>query len=121
MECSPRLYCYYVCYYFLSRFHLAPRKDHLTNIQNICSYLKKCTSTSIKFNTKMPVYYNFNNIEGNWGNLYAGEPEDPPHSFPTPIGNPVLISIFFDASLMNYLTMGRYHTGIINILDKTPI
>ena len=123
MQCNVALGCIVIMYatIVLSQFRPAPRKYHLTNIQNLCSYLKKCTSMSIKFNTKMPVYYNFNTIEGNWGNQYDGEPEDLPHSFPTPMGNPVLISRFFDANLMNYLTMGRSHTGIIHLLNKTPI
>ena len=47
-------------------------KVHLSNIQHLYGYLKKYTSTSIKFNTEMNAYDNFKTIEGNWGNFYAG-------------------------------------------------
>ena len=49
-----------------------PRTGHLSKIEHIYGYLKKYTSTSIKFNKKTPEYKNFNTIEGYWGNLYAG-------------------------------------------------
>ena len=57
---------------FLSRYYPAPRKGHFDKIQHLFGYLKKHTSTSIKFNTEMPDYGNFNTVEGKWGNLYAG-------------------------------------------------
>ena len=69
-------------------------------------YLNKYTSTSIKFNTEKTDYYNFNAIEGNWGNFYAGDPEHLPHSCPPPMGKPFLITRFVDTNLMADLTTG---------------
>ena len=37
-------------------FRPTPCKGHLAKIQHIYGYLKKYTSTSIKFNTEMTVY-----------------------------------------------------------------
>ena len=68
----------------------------------------------------MPAYENFKKIEGNWGNLYSGKPEDLTHSCPPTMGKPVLISRFVYAKLMANKTTGRYRTGIINLLNKTP-
>ena len=90
----------------LSRYCLAPHKGHLSKIQHLYVYLKKHTSTSINFNKETPDYKKFNTIEGNWGSLYAEEPEYLPRSYPHPMRKPVLITSFVDAKLMADLTKG---------------
>ena len=106
---------------FLSWYRPAPWKVHIDKIQYLYGYLNKYTYTSIKFNTEMPAYDNFKTIKGNWCNLYAVEHEDFPHSCLPPMGKPFLISRFFDANLIAYMTTGRSHTGITNLLNKTHI
>ena len=69
----------------------------------------------------MTTYDSFKTIELNWGNVYDGKPEDLPHSFPPPMEKPVLISRFVDANVMSDLTMGISQTGIILLLNNTPI
>ena len=69
----------------------------------------------------MPTYDNFKTTEGKRGNLYVGEPEDLPHSCPPPVCKPVLISRFVDENLMDDLTTEISQTGIIHLLNKTPI
>ena len=69
----------------------------------------------------MTVYDNFKTIEGKWGNLYAGEPEDLPHSYPPLMSKPILISSFVDSNIMADMTTGKSQTGITNFLNKTPI
>ena len=56
----------------ISQYLSGPHKGRIYNIQNIHGYLKKYTSTSIKFNIEIPAYDNFKTIEGSWGNLYYG-------------------------------------------------
>ena len=60
----------------LSWYRPDTREGHLYKIQTLYRYFKRYTSTYINYNTETPDYNNFKNIEGNWGNLYAGEPED---------------------------------------------
>ena len=105
----------------LSRFRPAPRKVHISKIQHLYGYLKKYTSTSINFNTDILSYDKFKTLEVKWGNLYYVDPEYLPHSCPTPMGKPILVSIFVDANLMADLNTGRSQTGIIHLLNKTPI
>ena len=76
---------------------------------------------SIEFNTNIHIYDNFKAIEGNWGNLYSGEPEDLPHLYPPYMVNPVLISRFVNANLMADMTTGISQTGIIFLLNRIPI
>ena len=90
--------------------------------QMLHSFLgKKYTSTSIKFNTETPDYEKFKTIEVNWGNFYAVYTEEIQYSCPPPMVKSVLITNFLNANLMPYLTMGISHTGIIHIMNKTPI
>ena len=96
-------------------------KSHLDKIQHLYCYLNKNTSIFIKFNTQISLYYNFKTINGNWRNLYAGNPEDLPHSCPPPMGKTVLISTFVDDNFMADLTTGRSQTGSIYILNNTTI
>ena len=105
----------------LSRYCLAPHKGHLSKIQHLYVYLKKHTSTSINFNKETPDYKKFNTIEGNWGSLYAEEPEYLPHSCPPHMGKPVMITSFVDANLMADLNTGISHTIIIHLMNNTLI
>ena len=105
----------------LSRFRTALRKINLAKIENFYGYLKKYTSASINFNNNMSIYDNFNTININWGNVYSADPEDLPCLYLHPMGKPTLIYIFVDSKLMDDLTTGRSQTGIIRLLNKTPI
>ena len=123
MQCDAALGRIYIMYLaiVLSQSHLDLRKVYLANIQHLYVYLKKYTSMYIKYNTEMPTYDNFKTIEGNRVNLYAGEPEYLPRPSAPPMVNPVLIYIFLDQNLMDDPTTGRSQTGIIHILNNTPV
>ena len=69
-----------------SQFCPSPCKGHLSKIQHIYGYPNKYSSTSIKFNTEIPVYDNFKTIDVNCGNIYDDEPKDLPHLCPPPYG-----------------------------------
>ena len=103
------------------KYRLALHKVHIQKIQHIYSCLNKYNCTYINFSTDMTVYNNYKTIKGNRGNLYSVDTEGLPHSCSPHICNTVLIFRFVDADLMADLTMGRYHTGIIHLLNKTPI
>ena len=82
---------------------------------------EKYTSTSIKFNTEKPIYEDFNKIEGNWGNLYAGESEYLTNSCPTHMGKTVLVSSFYNENFMDDLNTGKSQSCIIHLMNKNLI
>ena len=58
----------------------------------------------------------------NWMHSSYGEiEEDLPSDMPTPIRKPVRTSSFFDANLYHDLVTGCTMTGILHLVNQTPI
>ena len=53
--------------------------------------------------------------------IYGSPKEQIPDNLPPPKGKPVRTSTFVDANLMHDLTTGRSATGILHLLNQTPI
>jgi len=69
----------------------------------------------------MPDYSKYSYLKPDWGYIYYPCKEDIPDDIPEPRGLPVLTTSFFDANLLfDYIT-GRSVSGIIHLLNKTPI
>jgi len=60
-------------------------------------------------------------VKPDWGHVYHPCIEDIADDAPKPLGKCVLTTSFVDANLMFNLTTGRSATGIIHMLNKTPI
>ena len=105
----------------MSRFRTAPREGHLTRLKRIYCYLRNYKKTAIKFRTDMPDYSMYKADTPNWGHVYHPCKEDIPTDMPTPRGKLVRTTTFIDANLMHDLVTGRSATGIIHLLNKTPI
>jgi hypothetical protein len=76
---------------------------------------------AIKFNTEVPDYSKYTYEKSNWGNIYHPCFEEVPTNAPVPKGNVVRTTTFVDANLLHDLITGRSCTGIIHMLNKTPI
>ena len=53
--------------------------------------------------------------------IYGETQEELPPNMPTPLGKPVRLTTFVDANLMHNLTTGRSATGILHMLNQTPL
>ena len=53
--------------------------------------------------------------------VYGNVREEIPKDIPTPLGEPVLLTTFVDANLYHDFITGRAVTGILHILNGTPI
>ena len=53
--------------------------------------------------------------------VYGSEPEPVPEDMPTPKGKPVRTTTFEDANLMHCQVTGRSATGILHLVNQTPI
>ena len=73
----------------------------------------------------MPDYSNYKVEKKNWGHSYhlcqEEIPEDMPEDMPEPHRKPVMTTTFVDANLLHDVITGRSCTGIIHLLNKTPI
>jgi hypothetical protein len=53
--------------------------------------------------------------------VYGKVQELLPKGAPDPLGNHVTLSHYVDANLMHDISMGRSVTGILHLVNKTPI
>ena len=106
----------------MARFRPAPRRGHLDRLKRVYSFLRNYKKTAIKFNTEMPDYSRYKKVEApNWGHIYHPCGEELPSDMPPAKGKPVMTTTFVDANLMHDILTGRSCTGIIHLLNKTPI
>ena len=105
----------------MARFRPAPRGGHLDCLKCIYCFLRNYKKTAIKFNVEMPDYSQYKVEKVNWGSIYHPCGEEIPSDMPIPKGKPVLTTSFWDANLLHDIITGRSCTGIIHMLNKTPI
>ena len=106
----------------MSSFRVAPRKGHLERIKHIYGYLMKMNAATIRFRTEEPYYTKLKTPKYDWERTaYRGAKELVPQDAPTPLGKPVVHTAYFDANLYHNMLDGRAVTGILHILNQTPI
>eukprot|EP00957_Ditylum_brightwellii_P132536 10107486-Ditylum_brightwellii.AAC.1 len=69
----------------------------------------------------MPDYSNYKVKKKNWGHIHHQCQEEIREDMPEPHGNIMMTTIFVDANLLHDVITGRSCTGIISLLNKTPI
>jgi hypothetical protein len=106
----------------LGRFRAAPRLGHLERLKRICGYLRRHPDGTIRFRTGTPDHQNYKTPVQDWQyTFYRGEKEELPSDMPKPKGKPVKLTTFVDANLLHDLTTGRSATGVIHLVNQTPI
>ena len=104
-----------------ARYNSVPREGHLNGLKRVYGYLRAYAKRDIVFNTDIPDFSEYKIEEFEWARLYKNTSEELPWNMPTPKGNSVKMSGFFDASHASCLETRRSVTGIIMLLNKTPI
>ena len=106
----------------LSKFRSAPRKGHLDRVRRIVGYLAKMKHATLRFRVGRPDTTMYKREEYGWeASVYGKVEELIPSDAPQSKGNPIEMISFVDANLMHDVTTGRSVTGIIHMLNKTPI
>jgi len=106
----------------MSSFRAAPRIGHLERIKRIYGYLSRMDQAKIRVRTEEPDYSGLPNYEYDWSRtVYGAMSEMLPNDAPEPLGKRVTLSHFVDANLMHDLITGRSLTGILHLMNKTPI
>ena len=83
--------------------------------------LKNFKDASITFNIEVPEHSFLEIEQPEWKYIYGECEEQLPPNMPEPRGKPVTITTFIDANLMHDMVTGRSVTGIIHMMNKTPI
>jgi hypothetical protein len=106
----------------MSGFCMAPRVGHLNRLRGIYGYLLKMKHASIRIRTEEPDYSDLPDSVHDWTYSVYGQVEELlPVGAPDPLGNHVTLTHYVDSNLMHDMTMGRSVTGILHLVEKTPI
>jgi hypothetical protein len=107
----------------MSSFRISPRQGHLDRLKRIYGYLKRQPDGAVRFRTgipdhearELPTQYDWIN------SIYGPNEEELPYNMPEPLGKPFRTTTYADANLMHCLVTGRSVTGIIHLVNQTPI
>jgi hypothetical protein len=106
----------------MSGFRMAPRIGHLNKLRRIYGYLLKVKHASIRVTTEEPDYSDLPDYAYDWTYTVYGNVEGLlPVDAPEPLGNCVTLTHYVDANLMHDVATGRPVTGILHLINKTPI
>lgn len=106
----------------LSGFRSAPRKGHLDRAKRIFGYLAKMRHAAIRIRTEEPDYSDAPDPQYDWSySVYGDCKEDIPRDAPRPLGKYVTLTHYVDANLMHDISTGKSVTGILHLLNKTPM
>jgi hypothetical protein len=109
----------------LSRFRVAPRQGHLERLKRLVGYLRKRPHGAIRFRTNIPNHEAVFGQEAaryDWmESIYGCPHEDVDPLAPTPKGKIVRTTSFADANLMHDVVTGRSASGVLELLNQTPI
>ena len=106
----------------MSGFRVAPRHGHLERVKRIYGYLSKMKHSAIRIRTDEPDYSDIPDFDYDWSQTaYGMVKELKPHDAPKPLGKHVTLTHYVDANLMHDITTGQSVTGILHLINKTPI
>jgi len=106
----------------MSRFRVAPREGHVSRVKRIYGYLTKNPSGVIRVRTEQPDYSHVEDVEYDWEySVYGKVKELIPDDIPTPLGKEVVTTTYVDANLYHDLITRRAATGILHLVNGTPV
>ena len=106
----------------LSRFRINPREGHLERIKRVFGYLRKQPDARIRFRTGIPKNEDLFEVpRHDWMYSVYGTAEEEHGNLPPPRGKAVRLTTFVDANLMHCKVTGKSCTGILHMLNQTPI
>ena len=106
----------------MSKFRAAPRKGHLERVRRIVGYLAKMKYATIRFRVGKPDMLAYKKVEFGWErSVYGDVSELVPNDAPEQKGPEVTMITFVDANLMHDVVSGKSVTGVVHMLNRTPI
>jgi hypothetical protein len=105
-----------------SGFHMLPREGYLKAVKTIFSYLKTFPKGRVIIDTSYPDHTVYPvEDHSNWVEFYPDASEDIPKDLPPEKGPRVRMTVYVDADHTHDLVTRRSITGILVMLNNTPI
>ena len=106
----------------LSGFRSAPRRGHLDRAKRVYGYLANMKHAVIRFRTAEPDYSALPEQSFDWAySVYGNVQEVKLTDAPEALGKYVTLTHYVDANLFHDILTGRSVTGILHLVNKTPI
>jgi hypothetical protein len=107
----------------MSSFHVAPQQGHLDCLKRMYGYIKRNPTGATCFQVRIPNHDQISNpIQCDWSSsIYGNVTEELPPDMPTPRGTHMRNSTYQDANLPPDLVTDRAMSGIIHLVNQTPI
>jgi len=106
----------------MSRFNMAPREGHLKAVKRILAYLKTFPKGRVIIDTSYPNHSEYPvEDHSNWKDFYPDAEEETPNDLPMSKGPKVRMTVYVDADHAHDLVTRRSITGILVMLNNTPI
>jgi len=107
----------------MSSFRVAPRQGHLERLKRMYGYLKRQPDGAIRFRVGIPDHESRDTPKQyEWiDSVYGPNEEELPPDMPVPKGKPMRTTCYEDANLLHCLVTGRSMSGVIHLLNQTPI
>ncbi len=106
----------------MSSFRAAPRIGHLERVKRIYGYITKMKHATIRVRTEEPDFSALPSEPYTWDySVYGDVKEELPKDCPKPLGKHVVTTHYVDANLFHDILTGRSVTGILHLINKTPI
>ena len=106
----------------MSRFRIAPRQGHLDRLKRVYGYVRKNKEGAIRMRTGIPDYSSIEHVQFDWmQSVYGNVVEEVPYDMPKALGKSVVTTTYVDANLYHDLLTGRSVTGVLHLINQTPI
>jgi hypothetical protein len=90
-------------------------------VLQVFSYLSKHGRSKLMFHSIARYWSNHDWTHPAWKDFYPWEVEQLPHDMPIPLGKPIQMNMFCDASHASVLMTRRSTTGFLIYLCGTPV
>ena len=105
-----------------SRFRAAPRHGHLERLKRIYGYVRRHLHGCIRVRTEPPDFLAVPATKYDWSySIYGDVHEAIPDNEPPPLGRKVFTTTYVDANLYHDLITGCAATGILHLVNGTPV
>ncbi len=106
----------------MAKFAATPREGHLTAVIRGFGYIKKHLSSKLIIDTEPRDWSHIEWTSKDWSKFYPDcTQEIIPYDMPEPRGKPMQINLFCDASHATDLITRRSTTGIVILINGTPV